>query len=153
MAGITTYSFLDVQAAITGPGGAFSIGAGSGNAEEGITIAPTEDVDTMTIGADGTPMHSLHASKGGRVVVRLQKTSPTNALLSQMLALQRSSGALHGQNTITITNTATGDNITCQLCAFGKQPEIKYGKEGGFNEWEFLCGIVDQQLGGGVLLT
>ena len=34
----STYSFLNVQAAINGPNGQFSLGAGSGNAEEGITI-------------------------------------------------------------------------------------------------------------------
>ncbi len=34
--------------------------------------------NTMTIGADGEVMHSLHADKSGTVTVNLLKTSPTN---------------------------------------------------------------------------
>ena len=64
-----TYSFLDTQASIQGPGGAFSIGAGAGIAEEGITVEPNVDQDTMTIGADGTGMHSLIADQSGKITV------------------------------------------------------------------------------------
>jgi hypothetical protein len=55
------YSFLDVSATISGPGGTFSIGSDAGVAEEGITTAYTGEKNTMTIGADGAGMHSLHA--------------------------------------------------------------------------------------------
>lgn len=143
----STYSFLDVQAAIVGPGAAFSLGAGSGNAEEGITVTPSEEIDNMTIGADGSVMHSLRADKSGKLKVSLLKTSPINALLSAALAFQRTSGANHGQNTITIVNTATGDTITCQQVAFAKVPDIKYAKDGGMNDWEFNAGIIDMGLG------
>ena len=44
---MSTYSFLDVQATIVGPGGAFSLGSGAGVAEEGISIEPTGEIDTM----------------------------------------------------------------------------------------------------------
>lgn len=144
-----TYSFLDVQAAIAGPGGTFSIGSGSGNSEEGITVEPSEEIDTMTVGADGQVMHSLHANKSGKVTVRLLKTSPVNALLSAMLAFQRTSGANHGQNNITIKNITTGDTITCQQVAFAKVPTITYAKDGGMNEWDFNAGIIDVGLGSG----
>ncbi len=144
---MATYSFLDTQVAITGPGGSFSMGAGAGAAEEGITVEPTEEFDTMTIGADGQVMHSLHANKGGKVMVKLLKTSPTNSLLAAMLAFQRTSAANHGQNTITIVNTASGDSITCQQTAFAKVPTITYAKEGGMQEWAFNVGILDVGLG------
>ena len=144
----TTYSFLNVNAAIVGPGGTFGLGSGAGAAEEGITIESNE-IDAMTIGADGSPMHSLHADKSGKVTVRLLKTSPVNQKLGAMLALQRSSAALHGQNTITLTNTNTGDIITCQICAFAKWPTLTYAKDAGTNEWVFNAGIIDQGLGAG----
>jgi len=143
-----TYSFLDVQASISGPGGSYSIGSGAGAAEEGISIEPTEDLNTMTIGADGSVMHSLHANKSGRVVVRLLKNSPTNARLSQMAQIQRASSALHGVNVITIANPQTGDKIVCQSVAFGKIPAVNYAKEGGTVEWDFHAGIIDQSLAG-----
>lgn len=145
-----TYSFLDVQASITGPGGAFSIGSGAGAAEEGITVEPVADIDNMDVGADGTPMHSLNANKAGKITVRLLKTSPVNAQLSAMMAFQRVSSANHGQNTISVTNNVSGDAITGQLAAFAKQPTVGYGKTGPMLEWEFNVGVLDIGLGAGV---
>src|ERR1019366_1581823 len=95
-----TYSFLDCNASIVGPGGGFSLGQGAGVSEEGISTAATENINAMHIGADGMGMHSLHADKSGKVTVRLLKTSPTNQLLSAMYAFQTASGSAHGQNKI-----------------------------------------------------
>ena len=144
---MATYSFLDVKAALVGPGGALNLGQGAANAEEGITIEPTEDVDTMTVGADGTPMHSLHADKSGTVTVRLLKTSPVNQKLSQMYAFQTASSSNHGQNTISLSNSHSQDFITCQQVAFKRAPNLTYAKEGGMNEWVFNAGIIDRTLG------
>jgi len=141
------YSFLDVQATITGPGGSFNLGNGAGAAEEGIDIEMTEDKNNMTVGADGTPMHSLHAGKSGTVTVRLLKTSPVNAQLQAMYDLQSTSSALWGNNIITINNTASGDNDGCRAVAFKKQPKNAYAKDGGTNEWQFDAGYIDQILG------
>jgi hypothetical protein len=159
---MTTYSFLDVNVTITGPGGAVavatganqtaSLGPGSGNAEEGITVEMTEDKDTMTWGADGTLMHSLHAAVAGRMIVRLLKTSPTNQSLSVMYNIQATSSAVWGYNTITISDLARGDTITGQQMAFMKFPNVVYAKEGGVMEWTF-GGVVHQQLGSGVLIN
>jgi Protein of unknown function (DUF3277) len=144
---MTTYSFLDVNAALVGPGGAVNLGSGAGAAEEGITIEAAEDIDTMTIGADGTPMHSLHANKSGTVTVRLLKTSPVNQVLANLYAFQTANGANHGQNTISITNSQTQDVITCRSVAFRKAPSISYAKEAGTNEWTFNAGAIDRILG------
>ena len=144
-----TYSFLDVQAAITGPGAAFSLGTGSAASEEGITVEPNGDINAMVKGADGTPMHSLLADKTGHVTCRFLKTSSANALLAAALAFQRTSSANHGQNTISIVNTVSGDMITCQAVAFAKVPTIEYGAEGKMVEWRFDVGILDVALGTG----
>ena len=146
-----TYSFLDVNAAIVGPGGAFNLGAGAAVADEGITTAMSEDKNTMTTGADGTPMHSLHASKSGTVTVRLLKTSPTNAKLSQMYNLQTTTSAAHGLNVLTVTNPTNGDVITCTMCAFKKHPDQVQAKDAGNNEWVFDAGYIDTSLGGSLL--
>lgn len=144
------YSFLDTQVAISGPGGSFPIGgSGTGSAEEGVSVEMLEDKSTMTIGADGTPMHSLHAGQGGRITIRLLKTSPVNSQLSAMYATQTVSSALHGQNTITLKNATLGDSITGVFCAFKKLPNLSYAKEGGVNVWEFDVGQLNMALGGG----
>lgn len=85
------YSFEDVQATITGPGGTISLGAGAGNAQEGISVEFVDDKDNMLMGADGSGVHSLRASNAARLLVRLLKTSPVNAALSQMYRYQKQS--------------------------------------------------------------
>ncbi len=141
------YSFLDVQAAIVGPGGAFSLGSGAGAAEEGISIDPSGEIDGMQIGADGTGQHSLHADKSGKVTVRVLKTSPVNKLLSAMYNFQTASAASHGQNTLTISDAVRGDVVTCRQCAFAKAPNLNYGKEAGTQDWEFNAIAIDRVLG------
>lgn len=142
-----TYSFLDVVAAITGPGGVINLGAGAGIADEGISVDPTGEINSMLIGADGEGQHSLHGDKSGRFVVRLLKTSPTNALLMAMYNFQTASAATHGQNTITIVDSNRGDAVTGRQVAFTRVPALSYGKEAGMTEWEFSAVKIDRGLG------
>ena len=143
-----TYSFLDFACTLSGPGGAINLGVGAATSEEGITFEPSADIDTMTIGADGTPMHSLHADKSGTVHVKLLKTSPINSKLALMYALQTASGANHGQNTIVGSNNVTNDSVSCRYVAFKRAPNLTYAKDGGTNEWTFNAGAIDRILGG-----
>ncbi|WP_089177148.1 phage protein [Bosea sp. AS-1] len=144
-----TYSFLDVQAAIDGPNGSFSIGNGAGSSDEGITVAQAEDRGSLVVGADGYGMHSLHAAKNGSVTVRLLKTSPTNAMLMDMFNIDTSSSANYGQNTISIRNPVSGDSVTCVGCGFRKVPDVVYGKDGGMMEWTWNAAQIDYVLGTG----
>lgn len=146
---MAAYSFLDVSATIVGPGGAFALGTGAGASEEGIDIDMVENKNTMTIGADGEGMHSLHASNAGKVKVMLLKTSTTNALLSLLYNLQSSNSSLWGQNVIVVTNVQSGDVITLSGCAFDRQTPLKYAKEAGTNTWSFDVITVDELLGTG----
>jgi hypothetical protein len=145
-----TYSFKDVNVAIVGPGVSFSLGSDAGASDEGISFSQVNEVGTMTQGAGGEVMHNLFASKAGKATVRLLKTSPVNAQLMAALAAQRASAANYGQNTLTMTNTVSGDVITCQQVGFAKVPDLNYAKEGGSVEWEFNVGIMDPALGAGV---
>lgn len=145
---MATYSFLDVSASIVGPGGAIALGSGSGAAEEGISVEYTTEADTLTIGADGTPMHGLNADKSGTITVRLLKTSPTNQQLMAMFNVQRASSSLFGNNVITIIATHGGDVTTAQSVAFKQKAGLTYAKDAGMNEWAFSCGKIDSALGG-----
>lgn len=146
---MATYSFLDVTAAMTGPGGNINLGAGAAVSEEGITVEAVDDKNIVTMGADGEGMHSLIASEASMVTIRLLKTSPVNAQLGEMYKQNTQSSANHGKNTITIRNSATGDNITLTQVAFKKRPSITYAKEGGMNEWTFDAIKTDMTLGNG----
>ncbi|EGN2329843.1 DUF3277 family protein [Escherichia coli] len=144
---MATYSFLDVTASLTGPTGVIDLGHGSANSEEGITQTMGGNKNTMTIGADGEVMHSLHADKSGTITVTLLKTSPVNKKLSLAYNAQSQSSATWGNNVIVIRNTASGDISTARSCAFQKQPDFNNAKEGGTVAWVFDCGKIDQLLG------
>ena len=146
---MATYSFLDTNVAITDPAGSFSISPGGGIAEEGITIAMEGPKTNIVWGCDGTPMISLHAAQGGKVSVRLQKTSPTNSLMSSLYKQTTNSSANCGNSTITIRNPTRGDTIVCIFCAIEKLPDNVNAKEGGIMDWVFNAGIIDQTLGDG----
>lgn len=147
---MSAYSFTDVLASLVGPGATIALGAGSGSAEEGIDIELVEDVNTMTGGADGSVMHSLHAGRRGLCVVTLLKTSPTNALLTAAYTFQRLSAANHGQNSVVVTDKARGDVYTNRQVAFKRFPTNKYGKDGNMLAWRFDVGFVDPLLGVGL---
>lgn len=144
-----TYSFLDVQAAITGPNGSFSLGNGAGPSEEGISISWRDDKGTLTIGADGRGMHSLHAAKDAIVTITVLKTSPVNALLSDLYDADTSSSADYGRNYISIRNLVSGDAIACSGCGQRKYPDVVFSKVGTMHAWAFNAASVDAKLGTG----
>lgn len=144
---MSTYSFMDVTATLVGPTGSFELGYGAANSDEGITIAMSEAKNTMTTGADGEVMHSLHAGKSGTITVSLLKTSPVNKKLNLAYNAQSLSSALWGNNVIVIRNKVSGDIITARSCAFQKHPDNGNAKVGNNNAWVFDCGKIDTVLG------
>lgn len=142
-----TYAFQNITATLSGSGVSVNLGYGAAVSGEGITVAPTGDRNTMSIGADGSAMHSLHADRSGTVTVRLQKTSPANAILQTAMNYQMNNPAAHGSNTIVIRDHVTGDQISASSVAFKGPPTITYAVEGGGNEWTFHAGFIDQVLG------
>ncbi|MFP8577350.1 phage structural protein [Klebsiella pasteurii] len=141
------YSFLDVSGTFTGPTGSIELGSGSANSEEGIVVAMAEAKNTMTIGADGEVMHSLHGGKSGTITVTLLKTSPVNKKLSLMYNAQSQSSALWGNNIIVLRNKVSGDIVTARSVAFQKQPDWNNPKVAGTVAWVFDGGKIDELLG------
>ncbi len=146
MAG-NTYSFMNVNASLVGPGGNINLGYGAAVADEGITIAMAGDKNTMLIGADGEGMHSLHADKSGTVTIRLLKTSPSNAALMALYDAQSMSSTLWGQNVIVVSQDGVGDIHTARQCSFKKKPDISYKKDGDIVEWVLDSIKIDALLG------
>ncbi|KWR75318.1 hypothetical protein RN01_29845 [Cupriavidus sp. SHE] len=142
-----TYSFIDVQANIVGPGGSFPLGYGEATAEEGITIAMANDKNTMTVGSDGNGQHSLRADNSGQITVRYLKTAPVNRTLMALYNAQRIDSRLWGKNVITVTQSVAGDIATGIQCAFKKIPDLTYATDGGTVEWVFDCVRLDEMLG------
>jgi hypothetical protein len=143
------YSFEDVAATLSGPGGSIPLGAGAGNAKEGISIEFVEDKNNMLIGADGSGVHSLRANSSAHISVRLLKTSPTNSLLTAMYNTQIASSIFWGQNVFVVT-TATGDNYPCTGVAFKRFPGITWAEDANMNDWQFDAISADPILGIGI---
>lgn len=144
---MSTYSFQDVVMTLAGPGGVLSLGYGNAVAEEGISIEPIEDKNTLTIGADGEGMHSLHSSNAKKFTLRLLKTSPQNQLIQAMYNTQKTSAALWGLNMIVVRQTASGDTHTGVDGAFVKVAPNGYKKVGDFLEWAWDCIKGESELG------
>lgn len=134
---MSTYSFLDTNATLTCVDATIDLGYGEAIAEEGITFAMAGDKNSMTIGADGEGMHSLHADNSGQVTIRLLKTSPANAKLTDLYNLQKGNTKKWGRNTFTFNHTGSGDNGTATKCAFKKRPDLRYAKAADIVEWVF----------------
>lgn len=144
---MSTYSFMDITASMVGPTGAIDLGYGSANSDEGITVTMTEAKNTMTIGADGEVMHSLHAGKSGTVTINLLKTSPVNRKLSLAYNAQSQSSATWGNLTFYLRNHASGDIVTIRSAAFQKQADWNNPKVAGIVTWVFDGGKIDEILG------
>jgi hypothetical protein len=145
-----TYAFADVSASISGPGAeaGFTIsGPDTAAAEEAITITWGEEMNTQTIGADGSVMNSMHSAMAGTCNIRLQKISPVCVLLSQLIRNQRLSSARWGQNTITIRDVARGDLYTLAGCAWVRFPVNSYAKIGNVLDFELHVSQIDPNLG------
>jgi hypothetical protein len=146
----STYAFQDVTASLSGPGGTLTLsGAETAAAEEGITVTWGEELNTQTIGADGSVMNSMHSARAGTATFRLMKTSPLNAMISSMIKYQHQSSALWGRNTITIADTARGDLYTLVGCAWVRFPTNTYAKVGNVLEYELHVALIDTNLGPG----
>ena len=143
-------AFQDVNAAISGPGGAFIIsGPETAAAEEGVTITWGEESNTQTIGADGSVMNSMHSARAGTCTFRLMKTSPNNGAIVQMFQFQHQSSALWGRNTITISDNARGDMYTLEGCAWKRMPTNAYAKVGNVLEYELHVALINANIGPG----
>lgn len=145
---MSTYSFLNVQASVSGPGLTAQIGSNSGAAKDGLSTSFDEAKNTITTGADGSIMTSLRASMTGKITIRLLKTSPLNAVLSAAFNFQRVSSANAGQNNLRVVDKARGDVVTGRQMAFEKFPDNVWSEEGNTLEWTFI-GIVNETLGPG----
>jgi hypothetical protein len=144
---MTTYSFKDVQANITGPGGSINLGYGSGASDEGVTIEMVEDKNKMDIGADGSVQHNLHAGNAATYTFHLQKVSPANQQLMAMYNAQRITSLLWGKNVITVANPISGDSMTGTVAAFKRSANMAYGKDAAVQMWAFDVGHSTGYLG------
>lgn len=148
-----TYSFADNYANLTGPGCSAQLAAATGAADEGVSVEFTEESNRVTTGADGAGFNTLVTISRARILARFLKTSPTNSILQQAYAYQRTSSLFWGQNIFVLTNPVLGDAVTAQGVAFTRLPRNSWGKEGPMLEWEFDAITCTMKIGSGVTVS
>jgi len=145
----SSYSFRDISASISGPGGTLQLASGIGTADEGISFEKAEDRNTMTPCADGYVMHSLHAARAGLVRVRLLKTSVTNGLMMDLFKATGTTARTWGAHVISLEDRVRGEKVVASRVAFSGEPALMYGKQGNVHEWTFHAGHIESSLGKG----
>ncbi len=149
---LPTYSFQNFFVTISGPGGSFAIGGpDTGSADEGFTVEQADDSNTLTTGADGSGMNSLHATRTGTVAVHLLKTSPINSKLSLMFNFQRQLSFNWGLNIISARDIGTGDHYSMSGVAFKRHANNVWSKVGNVLIWPFDVTVLDPNLGPGFI--
>jgi len=143
MAQLVSYSLMNVNATLSGPGAQISLGYGAAVAKEGITAEMLEEKDGLLVGADGSIMHSLRGGNAGRISVRLLKTAPANAALSIAYNFQRTNASFWGQNILMISDVQRGDVVTATNLAFTKFPTVTWAEDGNTLDWVFTGNVLE----------
>ena len=134
---LVAYAFANIAGTVAGPGGVVSIGYPNGNAKEGLHVEYLEAKDAMVVGSDGSVMHSLRSGNAARVSVYLLKTSPINALLSNLYNFQRTQASYWGINTIAISDVQRGDVGAGSQMAFERHTGVAWAEDANIMQWNF----------------
>lgn len=134
MATNTVYTFKQFQGTLDG-----QTIDGFWDGDDAVEIEPLDDQGMMLIGADGTSLFSQYASKGARVTLRLQHTSPTNELLYEKERAQRQNLAVNGFP-LDLEEVNSGEGGNGDRFYIEKRPTKQYGKEASVRVWTLVTG-------------
>ncbi len=136
------YSFLDTIMIING----VEI-TGWDEGDDVIAIERRTDSISDKVGASGEMMVSVSADKSGTFKVKLQQTSPSNSYLMDLMALQEESGELFEPVAIRFQDTYRQDLASGTQGYIKKPTDMKRGKMGASQEWEFVVERLDLAFG------
>lgn len=111
-----------------------------------ITVERDEDTWTLHTGADGEVARARNRNKAGKIVVRVQQTSPANDLLSAMHNTDEATGVPPGPAYLRdlLGNTIVGGDDAFLL----KPAPIEFGKEIAGREWTIVVPKLEGVVGG-----
>ena len=104
MAISTAYSFINVSAVLDG-----QLVIGLWDGDDAIVVTKAADVGTGLVGADGSGIFSVSASRAATISIKLQHNSPAHRLLMQKLKRQQALGGLATGFTFSIIDSASGE--------------------------------------------
>lgn len=128
------YSFKNVAFTIDG-----SLATNFDEGDDCIAIAPTSDLGTPKVGADGGSILSVTADQSATVTIRLLQNSPMNQFLQNKVRRMRS-GALTGVTfAIGFTDLSNGETGGCTQATIMREPTTTRGVNVNNMEWGIFC--------------
>lgn len=102
-----------------------------------VSVERYEDSFNTQVGREGEVARSKSNNRTGKITLKLQQTSPSNAILSALNILDELSGA--GVVPVLVRD-ASGNSLHAAAEAWIKKPaNAEYGKEAGEREWVIEC--------------
>lgn len=103
---------------------------------DAITVTPSVDVTTKTVGADGTVIFNQTADTSAEVEVKLLQSSASNAFFTAWLALQKESGLLG--YSFSLKSLDGANSITAPNVVLSGRPEQQLGVETEAFTWKLM---------------
>lgn len=114
-------------------------------ADSFVEIAPSADETDEDVGSDGELATSINPDRTGSITIRLQQTSPSNLMLSGILADQRAGGRKFKRGNLTVTDPSGSVMAFLKGAYIKTKPNIILGntQTGQTRDWVFFCEEVE----------
>jgi hypothetical protein len=112
----------------------------------GVKVSRSEDSFSMVTGMDGVTSRAKSTNKSGEVTITLAQTSPSNAFLSALCALDEAQNK--GVVPVMISDLS-GTSVYASGTGWIKKPaDAEFGKEVSNREWVVSCADLKMHSGG-----
>jgi hypothetical protein len=135
---LTTYSYLNVSVVLAGNHEVSGVWEG----DDAVVTAPSSDIGSPLVGADGEALMSISADRTAIVTLRLKPSSPTNAFLRQKLRDMKA-----GQITpfaVRVFDTNNGEGGAGPEALIQRQPNLQHGGAASVREWVLFVGCWEE---------
>lgn len=130
MANTSAYSMVNVTGTVDG-----QVIQGLWDGDDAIIVTQSSDKGTGLVGADGSGIFSISASKAASISIKLQHTSPTHRLLTQKLKRQQALGGTAAAFPFSFIDNASGEGGSADKCYIQTAPADSKGVNATVREW------------------
>jgi hypothetical protein len=131
----------------TSPGAPAHRVSGWGEGEDVFMGERLEDAISHKMGADGKMSPNINANRAGKITIKLMETSPSNAVLRYINALQEGGSQSFAPINVLFQGITTGDSVGGVSGYIQKVADIKRGNGVNEQEWVIVVEEYDVLLG------
>jgi hypothetical protein len=114
---------------------------------DAVSFAPTDDLSSMTVGADGEVTRNISNDRTGSITFNLMQTSRGNDIFNALMQLSKTV-ATGDVFSIFIDNINSGEKMVAPKCWIKREPDLKMGKSASANTWVCDSSSVTTNRGG-----